>query len=43
MIDRYGVTVLAATPSYLLFLASVMLEHGLDPAVLDGDARCHRR
>jgi phenylacetate-CoA ligase len=32
MIDRYGVTVLAATPSYLLFLASVMLEHGLDPA-----------
>ncbi len=31
-VDRYGVTVLAATPSYLLFLANVMREHGLDPA-----------
>jgi phenylacetate-CoA ligase len=32
LIDRYGVTLLAATPSYLLFLANTMREHGLDPA-----------
>ena len=32
MIERYGVTVLAATPSYLLFLANAMTDHGLDPA-----------
>ena len=31
LIDRYGVTILAATPSYLLYLANVMHEHGLDP------------
>jgi phenylacetate-CoA ligase len=31
-IDRYGVTMLAATPSYLLFLANTMRELGLDPA-----------
>jgi phenylacetate-CoA ligase len=32
MIDRYGVTVLFATPSYLLYLADVMRQQGLDPA-----------
>jgi phenylacetate-CoA ligase len=32
MIDRYGVTMLAATPSYLLYLANIMRDHGLDPA-----------
>jgi phenylacetate-CoA ligase len=31
-VDRYGVTLLAATPSYLLFLASAMRDLGLDPA-----------
>ena len=31
-VDRHGVTVLAATPSYLLFLASTMRDLGLDPA-----------
>ncbi len=31
-VDRYGVTMLAATPSYLLFLGNAMREHGLDPA-----------
>ena len=31
-VDRYGVTMLAATPSYLLFLANAAREHGLDPA-----------
>lgn len=32
LIDRYDVTMLAATPSYLLFLANTMRELGLDPA-----------
>jgi phenylacetate-CoA ligase len=31
-VDRYGVTMLAATPSYLLFLANAMRGLGLDPA-----------
>lgn len=31
-VERYGVTMLAATPSYLLFLANAMRELGLDPA-----------
>src|SRR3954447_17323994 len=31
-VDRYRVTMLAATPSYLLFLANTMRELGLDPA-----------
>jgi phenylacetate-CoA ligase len=31
-VDRYRVTLLAATPSYLLFLANTMREAGLDPA-----------
>ena len=31
-VDRYDVTMLAATPSYLLFLANTMRELGLDPA-----------
>jgi phenylacetate-CoA ligase len=31
MIHRYGVTVLFATPSYLLYLADVMGQQGLDP------------
>jgi phenylacetate-CoA ligase len=32
MIDRYRVTLLAATPAYLLYLADVMRGQGLDPA-----------
>ena len=31
-VDRYRVTMLAATPSYLLFLAGAMRDLGLDPA-----------
>jgi phenylacetate-CoA ligase len=31
-VDRYRVTMLAATPSYLLFLANAMRDLGLDPA-----------
>jgi phenylacetate-CoA ligase len=32
MIHRYRVTILFATPSYLLYLADVMRQQGLDPA-----------
>jgi phenylacetate-CoA ligase len=31
-IDRYKPTILACTPSYALYLASLMREQGLDPA-----------
>jgi phenylacetate-CoA ligase len=32
LIERYSATVIAATPSYLLYLATTMRDHGLDPA-----------